>query len=239
MAYFPMYIELEHVRCLIAGGGQVAARKAEVLLDFGAEVWVVAPCIQESLRENPKITCLLRQFQVQDLEEAKLVVAATDDKQLNHEISLWCRQRMIPVNAVDQTEDCTFILPSYVKQGPVTAAVTSGGTSPVAAQYLKRRIEEIFPRNLGATARLLGQVRPYVKKFLDTEAQRKKVYEGLLETGLLKGTFAQEDVERFIKAAEGEMKKRNSGLEGREEEYGDSNWNQRIQAGNGPDGAGL
>ena len=88
MAYFPMYIELEHVRCLIAGGGQVAARKAEVLLDFGAEVWVVAPCIQESLRENPKITCLLRQFQVQDLEEAKLVALLSEETRVCKRSSL-------------------------------------------------------------------------------------------------------------------------------------------------------
>lgn len=204
LAYFPMYIELENVRCLIAGGGSVAARKASVLLDFGAEVWMVAPDIQESLRANPKITCLLRQFQVQDLEGAGLVVAATDDKALNHQISVLCRRRNIPVNAVDQTEDCTFIFPSYVKQGPVTAAVTSGGTSPAAAQYLRRRIEEIFPRNLGETARLLGEVRPYVKSGLGTENQRKKVYEGLLETGLLKGEFTREDVERLMEEAKRE-----------------------------------
>lgn len=198
MAYFPMYIELEHVGCLIVGGGSIAVRKAEVLLDFGAAVTVVAPDIHESLRGNPKIICLPRQFQVQDLEDAGLVVAATDDKKLNHEISVQCRKRRIPVNAVDQKEDCTFIFPSYVKQGPVTAAVTSGGTSPVAAQYLRRRIEEIFPRNLGGTARLLGEARPYVKNGLGTESQRKKVYESLLETGLLKGDFTREDVERLM-----------------------------------------
>lgn len=203
MAYFPMYIELENVRCLIAGGGSVAARKASVLLDFGAEVWMVAPNIQESLRANPKITCLLRQFQAQDLEGAGLVVAATDDKELNHEISVQCRKRRIPVNAVDQKEDCTFIFPSYVKQGPVTAAVTSGGTSPAAAQYLKRQIEESFPQNLGDVAQLLGEVRPYVKRTLETEDQRKWVYERLLETGLLNGRFTRKDVESLIEEIKG------------------------------------
>ncbi len=198
MAYFPMYIELEHVGCLIVGGGQVAVRKAEVLLDFGAGVTVVAPDIHADLRRNPKIICLLRQFQVQDLENTGLVVAATDDKELNHEISLQCRKRRIPVNTVDQKEDCTFIFPSYVKQGPVTAAVTSGGTSPVAAQYLKRQIEESFPQNLGDVAQLLGEVRPYVKRALETEEQRKRVYERLLETGLLNGGFTRNDVENLI-----------------------------------------
>lgn len=201
MAYFPMFIELEHVGCLIVGGGSIAVRKAEVLLDFGADVTVMAPDIHEDLRRNPEIICLLRQFQVQDLEDAELVVAATDDKELNHEISVQCRKRRIPVNAVDQKEDCTFIFPSYVKQGPVTAAVTSGGTSPAAAQYLRKRIEEVFPRNLGTVARLLGEVRPYVKRLLKAETQRKKVYEGLLETGLRQGEFGREDVERMIEEA--------------------------------------
>lgn len=230
MAYFPMYIELEHVNCLIVGGGQVAVRKAEVLLDFGAGITVVAPDIHADLRKNPNIICLLRQFQVQDLEDAGLVVAATDDKVLNHEISVQCRKRRIPVNAVDQKEDCTFIFPSYVKQGPVTAAVTSGGTSPAAAQYLKRRIEESFPQNLGDVAQLLGEVRPYVKRALETEDQRKKVYERLLDTGLLNGGFTRNDVENLIE----EVKKNKDG--GGNE---DSNWNQRIQTGCGSGPTGL
>ena len=117
MSYFPMYIPLEQIRCLIVGGGSVALRKAQVLLDFEAKVTVVAPRIHDRLRVHPQVMCLMREFQVQDLENQKLVVAATDDKKLNHDISVLCRQRNIPVNAVDQTKDCTFLFPAYVKQG--------------------------------------------------------------------------------------------------------------------------
>ncbi len=223
MSYFPMYIPLEQARCLIVGGGSVALRKAQVLLDFEAKVTVVAPRIHDRLRVHPQVICLMREFQVQDLENQKLVVAATDDKKLNHDISVLCRQRNIPVNAVDQTKDCTFLFPAYVKQGPVTAAVTSGGTSPVVAQYVKRQIENAIGQNLGELSRHLGEVRPYVKQALGTEAQRKQVYEGLLKTGLLQGDFCQADVERMIK----------------EVKDGDCNRNQRVEIGDGPGQPGL
>lgn len=223
MSYFPLYISLEHASCLIAGGGSVALRKARVLLDFEAKVTVVAPRIHENLKKDPEVTCLLRKFQAQDLDDRKLVVAATDDKKLNHYISVLCRQRKIPVNAVDQIEDCTFLFPAYVKQGPVTAAVSSGGTSPVVCQYVKKLMEHGIPQNLGTLSQRLGELRPYVKKALETEAQRKQVYEGLLGIGLLQGGFCQADVERLIEEAK----------------HGDFNWNQGVEIGDGPGQPGV
>lgn len=194
MAYFPMYIELKNALCLVVGGGRVALRKAEVLLEFGARVQVVAPEISEELQKNPKIICRPRPFEEADLSDMTLVVAATGNTALNHEISLLCREKKIPVNAVDQKEDCTFIFPSYVKRGEVTAAVTSGGLSPVLTQYLKKQIEEQMPEEIGIAAEALGEVRPYVKAALTGEEQKKLVYKRLLELGLSgKGLVEQKD----------------------------------------------
>lgn len=194
MSYFPMYIELKDAPCLVVGGGKVALRKVEVLLEFGAKVYVVAPEIAEELRKNTKVLCRIRPFQETDLKEMTLVVAATGNTALNHEISLLCREKKIPVNAVDQKEDCTFIFPSYVKRGEVTAAVTSGGLSPVLTQYLKKQIEEQMPEEIGIAAEALGEVRPYVKAALPGEEQKKLVYKRLLELGLSgKGLVEQKD----------------------------------------------
>lgn len=194
MSYFPMYIELKDAPCLVVGGGKVALRKVEVLLEFGAKVYVVAPEIAEELRKNTKVLCGIRPFQETDLKEMTLVVAATGNTALNHEISLLCREKKIPVNAVDQKEDCTFIFPSYVKRGEVTAAVTSGGLSPVLTQYLKKQIEEQMPEEIGIAAEALGEVRPYVKAALPGEEQKKLVYKRLLELGLSgKGLVEQKD----------------------------------------------
>lgn len=194
MSYFPMYVELKDASCLVVGGGNVALRKAETLLEFGAKVYVTAPEIVKELRSNPRVICRLRPFQEADLKDMTLVVAATKDAALNHRISLLCREQKIPVNAVDQKEDCTFIFPSYVKRGEVTAAVTSGGLSPVLTQYLRKRIEERMPENIGIVAEALGEVRSYVKAALPGEEQKKRVYRKLLELGLSgKGLAEQAD----------------------------------------------
>ena len=146
MAFFPMFIELKNASCLIVGGGKVAYRKAIVLKDFGADITIVSPIISEDIKRDRKIICLEKYFEDADLEERTLVVAATDDKELNHSIAQLCLKRKIPVNAVDQIEDCSFIFPSYVKEKNVVAAVSSGGNSPVITQYLKSRIKKMMSR---------------------------------------------------------------------------------------------
>lgn len=199
MAYFPMYVQLEKCPCLIVGGGKVALRKVKVLQDFGAEVTVIAPAIMDEIRQIAGIQIIEKQFEKCNLQNMELVVAATDDAVQNHEIAELCKAAKIPVNAVDQVEDCTFIFPSYVKQGEVTVAITSGGQSPVITQYMKRKIEEMMPENLGEMADALGSIREQVKASLDTEVERKQVYATLLEQMLEQDEmFTESDVKRII-----------------------------------------
>ena len=113
MAYFPMFVDIKKKKCLIVGGGTVALRKVQVLLDFGADVVVVAPEVISKIKEYP-VTVYQRNFEKEDLQGCELVVAATDDAGLNHEIAEAAQKQKIPVNAVDQQEDCSFIFPSYV-----------------------------------------------------------------------------------------------------------------------------
>jgi len=197
-----MYIDLKDAPCLVVGGGKVALRKVEVLLDFGANVSVVAPEITGELQQKPGVHCRIRPFEEKDIDGMALVVAAAGEAGLNHRISLLCKAQKIPVNAVDQKEDCTFLFPAYVKRKEVTAAVTSGGASPVLSQYLKRKIEEQMPENIGNVAEALGKVRPQVKAALSAEQQRKMAYQKLLELGLSgqeQADFPPEAVERIIK----------------------------------------
>ena len=221
MSYFPMYIELKDAPCLVAGGGRIAARKVEVLLDFGAEITVVAPRLTQELRENPKIKAVARPFQEKAIEGMTLVVAATEDGELNHQISALCRKKKIFVNAVDQKADCTFIFPAYVKRGQVTAAVTTGGSSPALAKYLKREIEKVIPKQIGTLAESLERLRPYVKATLSEEKQRAWVFEKLFETGHFRLNQGQEnaqlfdrtEVDNLIKEAQNEYPNRNQGIE--------------------------
>ena len=172
-----MFVDIEKKKCLIVGGGTVALRKVQVLLDFGADIVVVAPEVISKIKEYP-VTVYHRNFEKEDLQGCELVVAATDDAALNHEIAEAAQKQKIPVNAVDQQEDCSFIFPSYVREQELVGAFSSGGNSPV---------------ELGEANAYLGSIRPVVKKELDTEAMRKKVYQQVLNE-LFKQIEKKQDV---------------------------------------------
>ena len=192
MAYFPMFVDIEKKKCLIVGGGTVALRKVQVLLDFGADVVVVAPEVIFKIKEYP-VTVYQRNFEKEDLQGCELVVAATDDAGLNHEIAEAAQKQKIPVNAVDQQEDCSFIFPSYVREQELVGAFSSGGNSPVLTQYLKKYMAQILTAELGEANAYLGSIRPVVKRELDTEAMRKKVYQQVLNE-LFKQIEKKQDV---------------------------------------------
>ena len=118
---------------------------------------------------------------------------STDDAGLNHEIAEAAQKQKIPVNAVDQQEDCSFIFPSYVREQELVGAFSSGGNSPVLTQYLKKYMAQILTAELGEANAYLGSIRPVVKRELDTEAMRKKVYQQVLNE-LFKQIEKKQDV---------------------------------------------
>lgn len=189
MAYFPMFVDMTERKCLIVGGGNVAYRKVMVMLDFGAKVTVVAEDICEELRKltiddtankENRITFIKRRFERKDCDGMEMVIAATDDNALNHEIAEYCKAKGIMVNAVDQKADCSFIFPSYIKEKNLVAAFSSGGNSPVLTQYLKGKEKEILTPFLGELNEYMGQIREKVIAEYDTEAERKRVFKEIL-----------------------------------------------------------
>lgn len=193
MSYFPMFIELEHAPCLIVGGGRIALRKVEVLLDFGASITVVANDIMEEILSIKAVRSVKKDFEPEDLAGMFLVVAATDDKELNHKIASVCRKQKIPVNAVDQIEDCSFIFPAYLKNGEVVSAFSSGGQSPVITQYLKKEVTPLMTGQIGGLAALLGVLRETVKEQVKTERERKMLYREILHLGLEKNEIPTDE----------------------------------------------
>lgn len=199
MAYFPLFINIENKPCLVAGGGKVAMRKARVLLDFGAQVFIIAPVIEKEIKRMKEITVMEREFLLEDIADKALVVAATDDAAENHRIAELCKERGILVNAVDRIEDCSFIFPAYVKQKDVVAAFSSSGKSPVLTQYLKAQEYEILTGQIGCLNDLLGSLRSRVKQLLSTEEERKCFYQELLKLGLEKESLPTErEVEALL-----------------------------------------
>lgn len=196
MAYFPMFVDMTERECLIVGGGNVAYRKVMVMLDFGAKVTVVAEDICEELRKliagdranngwfssdaADRITIIKRKFEQKDCDGMEMVIAATDDNALNHEIAEYCKAKGIMVNAVDQKADCSFIFPSYIKEKNLVAAFSSSGNSPVLTQYLKGKEQEILTPFLGELNEYMGQIREKVIAQYDTQAGRKRVFKEIL-----------------------------------------------------------
>lgn len=189
MAYFPMFVDMTERECLIVGGGNVAYRKVMVMLDFGVKVTVVAEDICDELRKltiddtankENRITFIKRRFERKDCDGMQMVIAATDDNALNHEIAEYCKAKGIMVNAVDQKADCGFIFPSYIKEKNLVAAFSSSGNSPVLTQYLKGKEQEILTPFLGELNEYMGHIREKVIAEYDTEAERKRVFKEIL-----------------------------------------------------------
>ncbi|HET8706323.1 MAG TPA: siroheme synthase CysG, partial [Pseudomonadales bacterium] len=203
MDYLPINLNIRQQRCLVVGGGDVAARKAGLLLRAGAYLRVVAPVVSETMKqllaESPHHQLHLREFMPSDMEHVALVVTATDHRLVNEEVSQLARMHHIPVNVVDQPDLCTFVLPSIVDRSPVTIAVSSGGSSPVLARTLRAKIETMVPAAYGRLAQLVGNQRGAVKeKFVSTQ-ERRQFWEVILEGPVAELVFAgREDEAREL-----------------------------------------
>ncbi len=186
MSYFPFMIELNNERCLIAGGGTVAYRKVCSMLEFGAVVTVVSPefCPEIlELAEHPaRLTLIKRCVQPQDIDGAFVVIMATDDEKVNHEMAELCRQQRILVNVVDVKADCGFYFPAIIKDKEVVISVSTGGQSPVLAGTIKRNIESHLGRSYGDIAERMGELREQIKAQIDGEEERKKAFQQMVRS---------------------------------------------------------
>lgn len=186
MAHFPMFVDLSGKPCLVVGGGQVALRKVKALLDFGADITIVSPEVCPQLLQLP-VFVVPRVFDERDCSGMTLVVAATDDRGVNHRIAVCCRKLGLPVNVIDSREESSFLFPAYQKSGDVVAAFSGSGNSPLIAQKLKEQMP--LSPILGELNALLGQLRtePAVRE-LD-EAYRKLLYLKLYDTAMQRGSL--------------------------------------------------
>lgn len=187
MAYFPFFVDLDGKRGLIVGGGTVALRKVEKLLPYGPRLTVVAAEVRDQFFGIPGVTILRTPFTEELLEEADFVIAATDDKGLNHRVAHLCRERNIPVNVVDDREACTFLFPALVKRGDLSVGISTGGTSPTAAIYLKNRIRDLLPQGFERILAFLDTVREEVRETVPVETERSQFFARLFEACMEKG----------------------------------------------------
>ena len=198
MAYFPFFVDLEGQRGLIVGGGTVALRKAEKLLPYGPALTVVAPEPVSELAALP-VTLVRRSFQETDLDSADFVIAATDDENENHRISALCRGRNIPVNVVDDKAACSFLFPALVRRGSLSVGVSTGGSSPTAAIWLKKQIEAILPEQTEEILTWLEEQRPILKERLPDQRARAACFARLFAACLALGrALTEQEREREL-----------------------------------------
>lgn len=185
MAYFPFMVDIKGKQCLVAGGGGIALHKVRILLGFEAHIKVVAPEICEELKalRGDSLELQEREFFDGDVEDVDFVIAATDEEALNYHISDLCRQRRIPVNAVDRKEACSFIFPALIQDKDLLVAISSGGQSPAAVSFVKNKIRENMPDYYGEMLEQLGAYRDFVLEHVDTAGKRKEIFYRLLEYG--------------------------------------------------------
>jgi uroporphyrin-III C-methyltransferase/precorrin-2 dehydrogenase/sirohydrochlorin ferrochelatase len=196
MTHLPIFVDLKAKPCLVVGGGEVAARKAELLLRAGARVKIVAPRLCDRLQaflQSGAITHRRAAFSAEDLVEQWLVIAATNDMELNRHISSLAHARNMLVNVVDNPALCSFIMPSIIDRSPVQIAISTGGASPVLARLLRARLETLIPPAYGRLAALMAAFRERAKcKFPDVNA-RRRFWEEVLHGPIAEMLFAGQD----------------------------------------------
>lgn len=187
MAWFPFFMDVSAGEGLIVGGGTVALRKIEKLLPYAPRLTVCAPELLPDIEAVPGLTLLRRSFEPPMLEGKLFVIAATGDNALNCRISALCRERHIPVNAVDDRENCTFLFPALVKRGALSVGISTGGASPSGAVYWKNRISELIPQDAGDLLDYLDGLRGTVKEAVPDGMARAAVFSILFHTCLENG----------------------------------------------------
>lgn len=186
--YYPIYLDIENRDVIIIGGGNVCARKAETMLRYGARVTVVAPEFTteiEGWARDGKLAVRRKQYEASDLAGATIVIASTDDQVVNEQIAADCRARRIPVNVVDVTPLCEFIVPAIVERGSIQIAVSTGGKSPALARTLKEDLQRTVGPEYAEVNDVLGSLREAAKAVLPTDVDRKNFFDGILARGIL------------------------------------------------------
>ncbi|MDO8263759.1 MAG: siroheme synthase CysG [Gallionella sp.] len=181
MDFLPIFLNVKGKLCLVVGGGEVARRKAGVLLEAGASVRVVAPQIESVLAKQRGVEVIVARFEAQHLEGVTLVIAATNDSSVNQQVSELARARNIPVNVVDDPKLCSFIMPAILDRSPLMVAFSSGGASPVLTRMMRGKLETVIPQNFSRLAAFAERFRELVKQRLTNPAKRRIFWESVLE----------------------------------------------------------
>ena len=194
---YPLFADLHERRALVVGGGAVAHRKVEALLEAGARVRVVAPVLGSALATRAaegRIAHLAERFSAQQLDDAWLAIAATGDRAVNRAVAEAGDARRVWVNVVDDSANARFHVPARVRRGPLQIAISSGGGAPMLARLVRERLEILFDESFGTLAGFLSRHRQRIRRRWPDPGERRRgvarLLDGRLQALLRQGRHA-------------------------------------------------
>lgn len=166
MSYYPTFLDIRGKRCVVIGGGEVALRKVGMLLEFGGRVEVISPELCPDLAQferEGKVKTIRRDYRSGDLERAFVVIAATDSPAVNEQVAREASERGALINVVDVPKLSNFIVPSYLRRGDITVAVSTSGKSPALARKIRTELERQFGEDYATLVAVVEEVRTELK----------------------------------------------------------------------------
>ncbi|MBI4007786.1 MAG: bifunctional precorrin-2 dehydrogenase/sirohydrochlorin ferrochelatase [Planctomycetes bacterium] len=201
--YYPINLNIQGKKCVIIGGGEVAYRKACSLKDAGAKVTVVCLKSCPELSKRTDITLIKKRYSEKDLDDTFLVIAATDDAEVNRNVFQDASKKKILVNVVDCPELCSFIVPSSVIRGDLCISISTGGASPALAKRIREDLEKTYGQEYEQYLELLSKMRNAVMSKVKDPEKRRKILQRLAESDVIE-LIKQHGTEK----AEAEMRKK-------------------------------
>ena len=175
-SYYPIYIELEKKTVLVVGGGAVASRKVQTLLEYGALVKIVSPRIIPSLADmvdGDKCVWIQKEYSAEDIQDCVLVFSCTEKEEINARVAQDAKANNLLINVVDDPDKCSFIVPSILRRGSLTIAVSTAGSSPMVARQIREELEGFYGDEMKVYLDLLHNWRLEIKNSLPMEKRQQ------------------------------------------------------------------
>ncbi len=188
MSFYPVFVQLEGKKVVVVGGGNVAYRKVLALMECGAAIHLAGRELTPDLKQmvdNDDIHFLGQEFKDEYLHNAFMIIAATDDKDLNHHISTCAREKRVLVNAVDQPPDCDFIVPSILKRGDLQIAISTSGKSPALARRIRKSLEAQFGQEYETFLAMMGRLRKEILSLGLPQKENSRIFQKIVDSDLL------------------------------------------------------
>ena len=180
--YYPAFLDITGKKCVVIGGGRVAERKCSPLIRTGARVEVISPKLTrglEALKKNGLIRHRARHYRRGDMKPAFMAIAATDSREINLKVVEDAALHKVLLNVVDNPPLCNFIVPSVLRRGPLTIAISTGGVSPAMARTIRKNLEGLYSTELSKYLWLLNTIRTKAMQDIPDKRKRAALLKGL------------------------------------------------------------